>query len=165
MNKVCLIFLVVLGMSTTDVLGQQEEDISLQETVLMMKKKKILLDYLNLTEAEKAAFWPLYDDYYKQIRALEEESIKLLMLCSRSAISEKDLDHYSKRLLLNDLLLAKVRKQYYQKFKNAVSPARAAQFMQFDDSFRMMQRYEAQQPKTNTEFQASVAGGVPVLKN
>ena len=52
-----------------------------------------------------------------------------------------------------------------QKFKNAVSPARAAQYMQFDDSFRMMQRYEAQQPKTNNEFQASVAGGIPVLKN
>jgi hypothetical protein len=145
------------------VYAQQEEIVSLKDTMLDMKKRKIVLDYLDLTEAEKAAFWPLYEDYYKEINPIETESLLLLSLCSSDEIDEKDMEKYSKRLLLNDLVLAKIRRQYFAKFKAGLSSLRASQFMQFDDSFRMMMRYEAQQQRPG--FSASVLDGRPHLVN
>jgi hypothetical protein len=130
-----------------------------------MKKRKMVLDYLDLTEAEKAAFWPLYDEYYNEINPIETETLLLLRLCSGNELDEKDLEKYSKRLLLNDLMLAKIRRQYYSRFKLGLSGLRASQFMQFDDSFRMMLRYEAQQSPTNPGFSASVSEGIPSLRN
>lgn len=157
--------LCTLILSGGVVFGQQEETVSLKDTMLSMKKRKMVLDYLDLTEAEKAAFWPLYDEYYKEINPIETETLLLLRLCSGNELSERDLEKYSKRLLLNDLVLAKVRRQYYARFKSGLSGLRASQFMQFDDSFRMMLRYEAQQSTANPGFSASVSEGVPSLRN
>jgi hypothetical protein len=165
MKKVVAVLICILSLAGDYAFGQQEETVSLKDTMLSMKKRKIVLNYLTLSEAEKTAFWPLYDEYYNEINPIEAESLLLLRLCSGNDLSEKVLEKYSKRLLLNDLVLAKIRKQYYAKFKAALSALRASQFMQFDDSFRMMLRYQAQQPQAQTGFSASVSNGIPSLKN
>jgi hypothetical protein len=165
MKKIVAVLTCILSLSGDYAFGQQEEAVSLKDAMLSMKRRKIVLNYLDLSEAEKTAFWPLYDEYYNEINPIETESLLLLRLCAGNDLSERDLEKYSKRLLLNDLVLAKIRKQYYGKFKAGLSGLRASQFMQFDDSFRMMLRYQAQQPQTQTGFSASVSNGIPSLKN
>jgi hypothetical protein len=165
MKTIFIVALCVLTAASGRAFGQQEENVSLKDTMLSMKKRKMVLEYLDLTEAEKASFWPLYEEYYKEINPIETETLLLLRLCSGNELREKDLEKYSKRLLLNDLVLAKVRRQYYVRFKAGLSGLRASQFMQFDDSFRMMLRYEAQQSPSNSGFSASVSDGIPTLRN
>src|SRR5690606_3241842 len=146
MRKIYIMSFVMLFIITT-VQGQaSESEVSLKETMLKMKKRKMLLAYLDLSEAEKAAFWPLYEGYSNATKAVELESLQLLAVCAApgSSITDKELERYSKRLLMNDILLAKLRREYYTKFKKALSPQNASQFMQFDDSFRMMLRMDAQ---------------------
>jgi hypothetical protein len=164
MKKIVILIFSVLVLTGSHAYSQQEETVSLKDTMLSMKKRKMVLEYLDLSEAEKAAFWPLYEEYYNEINAIETESLMLLRLCSGNELGARDLEKYSKRLLLNDLILAKVRRQYYARFKAGLSGLRASQFMQFDDSFRMMLRYEAQQPAAHPAFSASVSDGIPSLE-
>ena len=118
----------------------------LSETMWSMKKRKMVLDFMQLSEAEKASFWPLYEDYYESIRYTEMESLELLESYHRLQTTGQDtklMDAYSKKILFNEILLAKVRKQYYKKFSRAITAERAGKFMQFDDTLRMMIRLEA----------------------
>jgi hypothetical protein len=133
------------------VCGQAVSDTTrFSESLWSMKKKKMVLEYLDLSEAEKAAFWPLYESYYQTIRYIEMESLEILDTFHRfgTSLDPRDEAKYSKRILMNDFLLAKVRKQYYRKFSRGLSAQRARQFMQFDDMARMVLRLEV---KTNAE--------------
>ena len=112
----------------------------ISETMWSMKKKKWVLEYLDLTEAEKASFWPLYESYNQAIRYLEMETREILDIYENNmkSLRPREIERYTQQILLNDLLLAKVRRQYYRKFSKALSPEIAAQFMQLDKAMRLM---------------------------
>ena len=129
------------------------------ETMWSMKKRKMVLDHMDLSEAEKASFWPLYESYSRAIQFIETENLEIISASNDIAypIESSDLEKYSRKMLQNDLLLDRVRIQYYKKFSRALSPARATQFMQLDDNLRMMLRMEVQNAaQGSTEAQASI---------
>lgn len=134
------------------------DSIVYDETMWSMKKRKMVLDHMDLSEAEKASFWPLYESYSRAIQFIETENLEIISACNDIAypIESSDLEKYSRKMLQNDLLLDKVRIQYYKKFSRALSPTRAAQFMQLDDNLRMMLRMEVQNAAQSTEAQASI---------
>jgi hypothetical protein len=116
------------------------------ERVWAMKKKAAVLEYMNLTEAEKAAFWPVYDSYSGATQHLEIECMHLLAKYSRdyNELSPGKLEGLSTRILRNDLMLAKLRKQFFKRFKKALSARQASAFMQLDTEFRTMLRADMQ---------------------
>lgn len=124
----------------------QEIDDSLRfaESIWSMKKKAMILEQLDLTEAEKSSFWPVYESYSNAIQYLDLEYLRLLELTEEDMASEKESASLTETMLMNDLLLAKARKYYFRKFRKALSPAQASKFMQLDNSFRTMLRIEAQ---------------------
>jgi hypothetical protein len=140
--------------------AQQVMDTSVyDETLWSMKKRKMVLDYMDLTEAEKASFWPLYESFSSAIRFMETETLQIISACNDTAypLEKGDLERYSKKMLQNDLLLDRVRIQYYKKFSKALSPERATRFMQLDDNLRMMLRMDVQNAaEAANEAQASI---------
>ena len=128
------------------------------ETMWTMKKRKMVLDHMDLSEAEKSSFWPLYESYSQAIRFIESETLYIISACNDASypIESSDLERYSKKMLQNDLLLDRVRIQYYKKLSKALTPARAAQFMQLDSNLRMMLRMEVQSAAEAAEAQASI---------
>jgi Spy/CpxP family protein refolding chaperone len=133
-------------LALTSAYGQLVTDTTrFSDSMWSMKKKKMVMDYLDLSEAEKASFWPIYENYSQAIRYIEMETFEILDTYHRMGGTMKtaDVEKYAKRVLQNDLLLAKVRKQYYNKFSKALTPDIASSFMHFDDMMRMVLRIEA----------------------
>lgn len=111
-----------------------------------MKKKAVVVNYMHFTEAEKSSFWPVFDSYNNATRYFELESLMLLKKYSDASgqFSTRELEEMSQRILRNDLQLAKLRKSFYKKFKEAVTAEQATAFFQIDTMFRSMMRLEAQ---------------------
>jgi hypothetical protein len=124
------------------------------DSMWSMKKKKMVMEYLNLSEGQKASFWPIYEIYSQAIRYIEMENFEIMDIYHRMAgtLKPADVERYSKRILQNDLLLAKVRKQYYNKFSRALTPDIASSFMHFDDMMRMVLRIEAKSGAAEAEL-------------
>jgi hypothetical protein len=123
-----------------------EEKILYAESLLANKKKAMILNYFQMTEGEKSAFWPLYNRYTRHIHDYEIEYIYLINRYTMGVekLSTSDLNNLSQRFIQNDLELARLRKQYYKRFRKALSPLKATEFMQLDQSFRTMVRMELQ---------------------
>lgn len=111
-----------------------------------LQKKAVVLNYMQFTEAEKSSFWPVFDSYNNATRYFELESLMLLKKYADAStkISDRELEELSKRILQNDLQVAKIRKAFYKRFKEAVTPQQATAFFQIDTMFRSMMRLEAQ---------------------
>lgn len=108
-----------------------------------MEKKAMILKQMNMTEAEKSAFWPVYESYANAIQYLDMEYIRLLNFSGDELPDHKSAS-VTEHMLLNELLLARTRKQYFRKFRKALSPDKASQFMRLDNDFRTMLRLQMQ---------------------
>lgn len=122
------------------------------DRIWAMKKKALVVQYFDLTEAEKAAFWPVYDSYYSATQYMEMEYIFLLASYRKNSNNGEKLEELQKQMLKNDVQMARVRKMYFKKFKKALSPAQASTFMQLDNTFRTMLRNEVGQGMTPQEL-------------
>ena len=141
-----LFLILTLAAIWSPQLSAQKVDDSLRyaESIWSMEKKAIILEQMDLSEAEKAAFWPVYESYANAIQYLDMEYIRLLAFQGENDLSEKKSAALTENLLMNELLLAKTRKQYFRKFRKALSAAQASRFMQLDNDFRSMIRLQAQ---------------------
>jgi hypothetical protein len=121
-----------------------QDTVRFAQSIISMEKKKIVLEYMKLTEAEKAAFWPVYDSYSSATQYLEMQYHQMLVELAQDykRLTPAEVEKFSKRILQNDFMIARVRKQYYRKFKRALTIERASEFMQLDNSIRMTIRYE-----------------------
>ena len=68
-------------------------------------------------------------------------------------LSDKQSASLTEHMLMTELFLAKARKQYFRKFRKALTPALASRFMQLDNDFRTMLRIQMQKesPVQNIE--------------
>ena len=111
-----------------------------------LQKKALVLSYMKLSEAEKSSFWPVFESYNSATRYFELESLMLLKKYSdaNGEIDAQELESISHRILENDLRVAKIRRNFYKRFKDAVNARQATAFFQIDTMFRSMMRLQAQ---------------------
>jgi len=99
------------------------------------KEKKTLVDaYMDFSPAEADAFWPMYEEYSQKSRELTAERIRVLNHYGNNygKFTGEDADLMVKTVLNNQASMAKLQKKYYKKFKKAIDPVRAAQFLQME---------------------------------
>ena len=99
-------------------------------------KKQAITEAMRLTDAEAKVFWPIYREYEVQLAKIGDERVALIekfMTAQQSGtlddklakeITEKSFAFYQKRF---DLW-----KKYHAKLAKALSPVRAAQFLQVE---------------------------------
>jgi hypothetical protein len=111
-----------------------------------LEKRAMVLHYMQLTEGEKSSFWPLFERYQAATQYLEMEYVYLLTRFAKGyhTLPEKQYDELLSQLLKNDMLQARIRRQFFRKFKKALSPMQASTFMHLDNTFRTMVRLEIQ---------------------
>ena len=143
--KRLLLLILSIGICLPALFAQKVDDtLRYAESIWSMEKKAIILEKMELSEAEKASFWPVYESYSNAIQYLDMEYIRLLNIHLEENLSEKKSAALTENLLMNELLLAKTRKQYYRKFRKALGAAQASHFMQLDNDFRTMLRLQMQ---------------------
>lgn len=121
-----------------------DDSLRYAESLWSMEKKAMILEEMDLTEAEKSSFWPVYESYSNAIQYLDMEYIRLLNMTDEEKMAEANPASLTEHMLLSELLLAKTRKYYFKKFKRALSPDLASKFMELDNTFRTMLRLEMQ---------------------
>ncbi|GMQ26751.1 hypothetical protein Aoki45_34340 [Algoriphagus sp. oki45] len=111
-----------------------DDEISLIQEAFGMDKKMIVQEVLQLPEAKAAAFWPIYEAYETERKALSRERIKIIndYMEQYTNIGEAEADNLALRTLKNDQALSKLHMTYYKKFKKGVSALDAAKFLQLD---------------------------------
>jgi len=141
MNRYFLLGLFLIIQITS---FSQDDSLRYAEILWSMKRKAFILQTVEFTEAEKAAFWPVYEDYCFSIMYMELENLEMerTLLNTHVRMNEKEGDVMYSNLLTNEYELARLRKQFYRKFKRALGAKKAARIMQADNAFRLKIKLE-----------------------
>jgi hypothetical protein len=100
-----------------------------------MEKRALVEQYMALSEQEAQAFWPVFQKYEDERRAITRDRLKLIneYLEKFGKVTDTELDAMVKRRLKVDSSMTKLHSKYYSQFKKATSTATAAKFLQLDD--------------------------------
>jgi hypothetical protein len=111
-----------------------KEEVDLMQAAFGMDKKAVVADFVKPTDAQKDAFWKLYDEYETQRKALGKERIGLLKQYADEYLTMTPVqaDDWTKKVIelqkKTDGLIA----TYYGKIKTISDGLVATQFYQIE---------------------------------
>ena len=113
---------------------------------LKADKKLIVSKYMELTESEANKFWPVYDEYQKDLQKSNERLLRLLESYATDYKSKSLTDEKAKKLLDEWIAFeqdeAKRRRDYAPKVLQALPAKKAARYLQIENEYRILLRYE-----------------------
>ena len=141
------IMLMTLGFAMPG-LAQDKPDNNLETTHEKLKadKKLIVAKYMELTDSEAKKFWPVYEEYQKDLQKLNERLGSLLQSYAAEYRNKSLSDEKAKKLLDEWLALdkdeANHRKSYAGKVLKALPAKKAARYLQIENEYRVLLKYD-----------------------
>ena len=133
MKKVTLLLFVLSAFAYVNAQTNKEE-IDLMQAAFGMEKKVMVAEFVQVNDAQKDAFWTLYDEYETARKDLAKRRIELLnqYVDNYDKLTNEFADSWTKEVIAlgkkTDALLV----TYYNKIKKVTSPVVALQFWQVE---------------------------------
>lgn len=113
---------------------------------LKADKKVIVGKYMTLTGSEAKAFWPVYEEYQSDLQKIDQRLVDLLQSYATDYRSNSLTDEKAQRLLDEWIAIenddAKRRASYVPKVLKALPPKKAARYLQIENEYRILLRYD-----------------------
>ena len=107
---------------------------------LRTQKVAVVTELMQLTDAEDAAFWPIYREYELELSRLNDERLALIEKYAEEYANLKDStanDVVLKALELEARRTA-LKQKYYSRLKTALSPRAAAKALQIEHQIQLL---------------------------
>jgi hypothetical protein len=113
---------------------------------LKADKKVVVAANMQLNDAEAKAFWPIYDAYQNDLKAINERLGNAILAYADAYKAGPISDATAKKFLDEAIAIddaeAKLRKDYAAKLTAAIPAAKAARYLQIESKIRAAVRYE-----------------------
>ena len=113
---------------------------------LDLDKKAVVEGNLILTDSQAAAFWPIYDEYQKELAAIDARLVKLVNEYREKYVSGSITDVIARRMIGEALALDEaevaLRKKTLMKLDGMVPPIEAARYLQIENKIRAVVRFD-----------------------
>lgn len=133
--------LVLMGLATTGFSQSREEEQKMKDRIEAYRAQ-FITEELELTPEEAQSFWPIYNQYRKEVDAIQEERIKRHMRNRGSGKEElaemTDAEIYAeveKEMKMQQDLL-NLRKEYFKKFDEVLPIRKVALLYRAEGEFQ-----------------------------
>jgi hypothetical protein len=113
---------------------------------LKADKKLIVAKYMELTESEAKKFWPVYDEYQKDLENSNQRILRLLESYAADYKKKSLTDEKAKTLLDEWIAIerdeGKRRSAFTPRVLQALPAKKAARYLQIENEYRILLRYE-----------------------
>ena len=109
-------------------------------------KKLVVASNMELTEAEAKAFWPVYDQYQKDLGAINERIVKMIKSYADAYNAKSMTDDGAKKLIDESVAIEKaetaMKESYVPKLSKVLPPKKVARYLQIENKIRALVKYE-----------------------
>ena len=143
-----VLFVAALGSAPIAARSQDKpaNNLEIVHEKLKADKKLIVSKYMELTESEAKSFWPVYEDYQKDLQKINERLGALLKSYAADYRSKSLTDDKAKKLLDEWIALeqddVKQRTAFIPKVMKALPAKKAARYLQIENEYRVLLKYD-----------------------
>jgi hypothetical protein len=109
-------------------------------------KKLLVAANMQLTESEAKAFWPVYDQYQKDLTAINRRIVKLIESYAADYRANTLTDEKAKKLTADYVAIEKaeagLQESYVPKLNKVLPPKKVARYLQIENKIRAAIKYE-----------------------
>jgi hypothetical protein len=109
-------------------------------------KKLLIAENLGLTEAEAKVFWPVYEEYQKELQAINQRLGKAIESYAREYNAKTLTDDKAKALMTEALAIEEaevaLKKKYMEKLNGVVPAIKAARYIQMENKIRALVKFD-----------------------
>jgi hypothetical protein len=141
MKYILAVAIAVLSFSSS---WAQTDELALIQKLYGMEKRAMIAEFMQVSEAEKAAFWEVYDAYEVGRKELADTRFSLLERYANQyeTLTDEQTDQLVKESVKMNMSMDKLKKKYYAKMKKATSTKTAAKFLQFENYLGTAVRFQ-----------------------
>ena len=154
--RIVTAFAIAVGLAASamaQTAGTTNMDILRQK--LKSDKKLVVAENLQLTDAEGAKFWPVYEAYQKDLQAINQRMTTTILAYADAYKKGPVTDAMAKKLLDESLAIdeaeAKLKSTSAPKILAVLPAMKAARYIQIENKIRAAVRYE-------------LAAGIPLVQ-
>ena len=140
------IVIMLCGLPALSLAQDKSTNLEVTDEKLKADKKLIVAKYMELTESEAKKFWPVYEEYQKNLQKLNERLQSLLQSYATEYQSNSLSDDKAKKLLDEWIALdkdeASHRKTYAAKVLKVLPAKKAARYLQIENEARVLVKYD-----------------------
>jgi hypothetical protein len=116
------------------------QDLDLLRKDLRAKRKQLIAANLKLTEAEAARFWPVYDQYIKELIAINDKKFALIQDYAENwgRMTNDQSLLFIRQWLDSDIATTQLRQRYVPIVSKVLDGKKTATFFQLDRRIAMM---------------------------
>jgi hypothetical protein len=112
-------------------------------------KKLLVATNMELTESEAKGFWPIYDEYQKDLQKINRRLVGLLESYAADFRDKSLTDDKAKKLIDEAVAIevaeANLKSTYAPKLSKALPVKKVARYLQIENKIRAVVRYELAQ--------------------
>ena len=118
-------------------------------------KKLLVATNMELTESEAKGFWPVYEDYQKELETINQRIVKLIESYAADYRANTLTDERAKKLVDEFVAIeqadAGLKASYVPKLSKVLPQKKVARYLQIENKIRAIVKYE-------------LAAGVPLVQ-
>ena len=133
MKKITLFF-VLLAFTVSIYAQTKKDETDLFTSTFGVQKKDVVAKFVHPTDAQKGAFWKLYDEYEAKRKEMGKTKLDLYQDYSANyaTMTNEQADAWLKKVMKLQNSTDKLISDYYTKIKTATSSTVAVQFCQIE---------------------------------
>ncbi len=109
-------------------------------------KKLLIAENLGLTEAESKVFWPVYEEYQKELAAINQRLLKAIQGYAQEYNAKTLTDDKAKALMTEALAIEEaevaLKKKYMDRLNGVIPAIKAARYIQMENKIRALLRFD-----------------------
>jgi predicted outer membrane protein len=112
-------------------------------------KKLVVAANMELTESEAKGFWPVYDEYQKDLQKINRRLVSLLESYASDFRNQSLTDDKAKKLIDEAIAIevaeANIKSTYAPKLSKALPVKKVARYLQIENKIRAVVKYDLAQ--------------------
>ena len=126
--------------------GKPADNMQIMRDKIKADKKLVVASNMELTESEAKAFWPVYDQYQKDLGAINERIVKMIKSYADAYNAKSMTDDGAKKLTDEYVAIEKaeaaMKESYVPKLSKVLPPKKVARYLQIENKIRALVKYE-----------------------
>jgi len=144
------VMLIMLGFAAPGMAQDKPADnMQILRDKIKADKKLVVATNMELTESEAKAFWPIYDEYQKDLQKINRRIVNLLDSYAADARAKTLTDDKAKKLINEALAIeqaeANLKSTYAPKLSKVLPVKKVARYLQIENKIRALVKYDLDQ--------------------
>jgi hypothetical protein len=122
------------------------DDLSILRDKIRADKKLLVAANMELTEAEASGFWPIYDEYQKDLQAINQRIAAQLESYADDIRGKTLTDESAAKLIENSVAIeqseADLKAKYAPRLSQVLPARKVARYLQIENKIRAVVRYD-----------------------